>query len=93
MRIGPNISDVQGLSTERTDNSASKGRELSNAAGSSESFPEDMVSITSLTSKAMQTPSVRDEQVESLRQSVANGTYELNPTAIAAAMVDAERSY
>ncbi len=92
MRIGPNLANVQGLSSDRAENSSANGRAVSEAIGGSENFPEDTVSITSLTSKAMQTPVVREDQVESLRQSVMNGTYELNPRAIAAAMVGEERS-
>jgi len=91
MRIGPNISDLQGISSSRADNSSSLAS-AGKSAGveQTESFPEDMVSLSSLKSKAMQTPDVREEKVASLQQSVASGLYQLNPKAIAAAMMGEE---
>jgi flagellar biosynthesis anti-sigma factor FlgM len=89
MRIGPNLTDPQGVSTNRAENSsATSGKPHVESFEESDSFPEDMVSISSLAAKAMQTPAVREDRVETLRQSVASGQYELDPDAIAAAMVN-----
>ena len=88
MRIGPNLSDLQGVSTDRAENSsAAAGKPRVQSSGDSESFAEDTVSISSLAAKAMQMPAVRANKVESLRQTVASGQYKLDPQAIAAAMV------
>jgi flagellar biosynthesis anti-sigma factor FlgM len=48
----------------------------------------DSTSVSSLASTAMNSPEVRQNLVDSLKQSIANGSYELNPTAIASSMVD-----
>lgn len=89
MRIGPNLPDLQGVSTNRAENSsAATGKPSVESSGDSESFGEDTVSISSLTAKAVQMPATREDKVESLRQSVASGQYQLDPQAIAAAMVN-----
>jgi flagellar biosynthesis anti-sigma factor FlgM len=58
---------------------------------------EDWATLTSgsaqvgaLVNAAMQTPDVRQGMVDSLRQSVSSGQYELDPTRIAASMVSEE---
>jgi len=87
MRIGSNLPDLQGVSNDRAESSSpSKARAASTEEG--ESFAEDTVSISALTAKALQMPEVRQDKVDSLRQSVSSGQYELDPTMIAAAMVN-----
>jgi len=87
MRIGLNTPDLQGVSTETTAGSSavSKTRRVSGEEG--DSFPEDTVTISSLASRALQTPAIRHDQVGGLQQSVADGNYELDPGAIAEAML------
>jgi len=88
MRIGLNPPDLTGVSTEAAANSSApvgKGRPASSAEG--DSFPEDTVTISSLAQRALQTPDIRHDQVGSLQQSVSNGQYELDPSAIAEAML------
>jgi flagellar biosynthesis anti-sigma factor FlgM len=88
MRIGPNVTDLRSVSTDRAENSsATSAKTRVESFEPSESFAEDTVSISSLAAKAMQTPPIRQDKVESLRQSVASGQYELDPDAIASAMV------
>ena len=87
MRIGPNIPDLQGISTARAENASSAGK-AHPAAEEGENFPEDTVTISTLTAKALQMPEVRQDKVDSLRQSVSSGQYQLDPYAIADAMVD-----
>lgn len=86
MRIGPNIPDLEGISAASTGN-ASSASKANPAAEENESFPEDTVTISTLTAKALQTPEVRQDKVDSLHQSVSSGQYQLDPYAIAAAMV------
>lgn len=88
MRISSDIPDPQGVSTARTADS-SPAAQATRAASTeqTDTFPEDRVSVSSLTAKALQTPSVRQDVVASLQQSYASGQYRLDPSAIAAAMV------
>jgi flagellar biosynthesis anti-sigma factor FlgM len=55
--------------------------------------PEDRTTLTpastsveSLVTAAMSSPEVRQEKVDSLRQAIAGGQYELDPAAIASAI-------
>jgi len=41
-----------------------------------------------LTSQAMNSPEVRQDKVDALRQSVNSGEYQIDPTKIAGAIVD-----
>jgi flagellar biosynthesis anti-sigma factor FlgM len=54
------------------------------------SFQSDSVSVQSLTSQALDSPEVRQDTVDALRQSVASGQYQADPTNIAAAISDSE---
>jgi len=90
MRIGPNISDLPGVSASRSEKTSSAPRENAGVGQASEPYPEDMVSLGSLKAKALQTPEVREDKVANLQQSVANGHYRLDPAAIAAAMQEEE---
>lgn len=88
MRIGLNSPDLQGVPTETAATSSAavdKTRPASSEGG--DSFPEDTVTISSLAQRALQTPDIRHDQVGSLQQSVSNGQYELDPSAIAEAML------
>ncbi|HZP64533.1 MAG TPA: flagellar biosynthesis anti-sigma factor FlgM [Terriglobales bacterium] len=93
MRIGPNIPDLQGITgspSAKTSSAANQENAVSGQASEAFPFPEDMVSLGSLKTKALQTPEVREEKIVRLQQSVAAGQYRLDPAAIAAAMQDAE---
>ena len=48
----------------------------------------DSASPSSLVSIALNSPQVRQDKVDSLTQSIANGKYELDPAKIASAMID-----
>jgi negative regulator of flagellin synthesis FlgM len=48
----------------------------------------DSTSITSLVSTAMNSPEIRQDKVDSLRQAVNSGQYKLDPSAIASSMID-----
>lgn len=88
MRIGPNIPDLQGVSAPRTEHASSASQAHPATADEGESLPEDTVTISTLTAKALQTPEVRQDKVDSLRQSISSGQYQVDPYAIAAAMVN-----
>ena len=53
-----------------------------------ESFPEDTVTIGNLAAQALQTPEIRQQQVERLQQSVLTGQYKIDALAIAEAMLN-----
>ena len=54
------------------------------------SFSTDSVAVSDLTAKALQTPEVRQDKVNSLRQAVQNGSYKVDPQAVADAMLKEE---
>jgi flagellar biosynthesis anti-sigma factor FlgM len=88
MRIGLNSPDLQGVSTETAAASnATVGKTRAASGEVGDSFPEDTVTISSLALRALQTPDMRHDQVGSLQQEVFNGQYELDPRAIAEAML------
>ena len=45
-------------------------------------------SLNALVSTAMSSPEIRQERVDSLKQAIDNGTYELDPEKIASSMID-----
>ncbi len=47
----------------------------------------DTASVSSLVSTALNTPEVRQDTVDSLRQAIGNGQYPVDPASVAAAMV------
>ena len=48
----------------------------------------DSASAGSLVGTALNSPEIRQDKVDSLTQSIQNGTYELDPAKIASAMID-----
>jgi flagellar biosynthesis anti-sigma factor FlgM len=50
-------------------------------------FHSDSQSVQSLTSQALNFPEVRQDKVDALNQSVSSGTYKLDATATASAMI------
>lgn len=51
------------------------------------SLSSDALSVSSLTTQAMEAPSVRQDRVEALRQKVQNGEYNLDANKIAQAIL------
>jgi negative regulator of flagellin synthesis FlgM len=48
----------------------------------------DSTSVNSLVTDALKNPAVRQDKVDTLQQAISNGTYEVDPSKIAGAMVD-----
>lgn len=48
----------------------------------------DSMSVKSLTSQALSSPEVRQNKVDTIRQSVNSGSYQLNATATAGAIIE-----
>jgi flagellar biosynthesis anti-sigma factor FlgM len=87
MRIGSNSPDLQSVSNETTATSTTAAKTRPASGEDGDSFPEDTVTISNLALRASQTPDIRHELVGSLQQSVSNGEYQLDPSAIAEAML------
>lgn len=54
------------------------------------SFHSDSLSVQSLTSQALSSPQIRQDKVDALRQSVTSGTYQLDASKTAGAMIENE---
>lgn len=57
-------------------------------AGDRTTLTSTQQSINALVSTAMSSPEIRQDRVDSLKQAIANGTYELDPAKIASSMID-----
>lgn len=69
---------------------SAKNASASGLAGGEDrtTFTSDKQSLGSLVSAAMSSPEIRQDKVDSLKQSISNGTYQLEPGKIAASMID-----
>jgi len=81
--------------TELSSEQASQKARAGNAATSGPSQGEDHATLTSdsasvgsLVSTAMRSPEIRQDKIDSLKQAVNSGQYDLNPGAIASSMID-----
>jgi negative regulator of flagellin synthesis FlgM len=50
-------------------------------------FYSDSASVQSLVSQALKSPEVRQDKVDTIRQSISNGQYQVDSTKIAAAII------
>lgn len=48
----------------------------------------DSASISSFATKALESPSLRQDKIDSLRQAITSGQYKLDPSKIAGSMID-----
>jgi negative regulator of flagellin synthesis FlgM len=58
------------------------------SSGDRATFVSARQSLSALVSTAMSTPEVRQDRVDSLKQAISDGTYELDPKQIASSMID-----
>ena len=58
------------------------------AGGDRTTLTSAQQSLSDLVSMAMSSPEIRQDRVDSLKQSISNGTYQLDPEKIAASMID-----
>ena len=90
MRIDTNLGGLAGLQNDATSRTASRMRPTG-SAGEHEDFAElstDGISISELSARVMDAPEVRSDKVHSLRQQIAEGTYQPDAKQIAAAIMD-----
>jgi negative regulator of flagellin synthesis FlgM len=90
MRID-SFNPVNGIAPENSAQQLSSKPGASTASHGSEdrtTLSADSVSISSLAAKALESPAVRQDKVDAFRQSVSRGEYQIEPSKIAASMVD-----
>jgi flagellar biosynthesis anti-sigma factor FlgM len=90
MKIGLNTPDPQPLSTETAKKPAAAATDhIEYEPGSDEAaMSQDRVTLSALATQALALPEVRQGLVESLRQSINSGEYQLDPSAIADAILN-----
>jgi flagellar biosynthesis anti-sigma factor FlgM len=86
MRIDSNFPLQRGAETEKS-NKASAGKFVPAQTEGSHESGEDSVTLSSLASKALDTPEVRQDKVDSLRAAIQNGSYSVDPNQTADAML------
>ena len=87
--------DLNQAASQIANESNSKPVDAENVAASDLANSGDRTTLTStqqslnaLVSTAMSSPEVRQDRVDSLKQAISDGTYELDPEQIAASMID-----
>ena len=58
------------------------------AGGDRTTLTSGSAAVSSLVSEAMNSPAIRQDMVQSLKQEIASGQYKLDPDKIAGAMID-----
>ena len=92
MRIGLNTPVPEGVASERAaDSAVSPNAKPVERAQGNDAFASDTVSLSALASRALQSPEIRQDKVDSLRQQIESGQYQVDPKAIADAMVNRGR--
>ena len=88
MRIDLTNIRFQGL--ERDDKTRKAGSKAASAPSVEDkaSLSTDALSVSSLEAQAMNTPAVRQDKVEALRQSIQNGDYRVEADKIAHAILE-----
>lgn len=87
MRIELNPPDPQRVSSEQSTPSAAVRQSGKTPGEEADTFSSDTVSLSALANRALQMPEVRQEKVDSLRQSIAGGQYAVDAQSIASAML------
>jgi negative regulator of flagellin synthesis FlgM len=86
MRIGLNSPQSPEISTDRASTS-SVSTQSTSATSQVDKFSGDTVSLSSLATQALQLPEVRQDKIDSLRQQIASGNYQIDSKGIADAML------
>jgi flagellar biosynthesis anti-sigma factor FlgM len=89
MKIEANSPAVSQLTANRGPRQVSTGgqSDIQGATEDRTTFHSDPTSVQSLTSQALNSPEIRQNKVDALRQSVGNGEYQIDPTKIAEAFI------
>jgi flagellar biosynthesis anti-sigma factor FlgM len=90
MRIDAYNSLASQISSETSSQQVSAQKTQQNGQAGEEdraTLSSDSTSVSSLVSQALSSPEVRQDTVDSLKQAVSSGQYELDPAKIAASIV------
>jgi len=90
MRIGLNTPDPQSISAEQAkkpSTAATNQSEATLASDKTTALSQDKVTLSALATQALGQPEVRQDRVDSLRQSINRGQYKLDPNEIADAIL------
>jgi flagellar biosynthesis anti-sigma factor FlgM len=91
MKVDLNSLTASQIALDRGTKQVSSGSPGTQAATEDRiSFHSDSLSVQSLTSQAMNTPSIRQDKVDALSQSVTSGTYKPEASKTADAMIEQE---
>ena len=86
MRIGLNRPEPEPITPAPSATASSKSAQTESIENG-ERLPEDTVTVGNLSARALQTPELRQQEVERLQQSVLTGQYRIDARAIAEAML------
>jgi len=89
MKIEVNSPTVNQLPSDRGPKQVSNGSVggVQDATEDRTTLQSDSLSVQSLTSQALNTPAIRQDKVDALRQSVNSGEYQVDAKGIADAMI------
>jgi flagellar biosynthesis anti-sigma factor FlgM len=88
MRLGFNTTVPGSVSTDQAQKSSTAAANQSGvSAAGDKSLSQDRVTLSALSTQALGTPELRQGQVDSLRQSIGSGQYQLDPGGIADAIL------
>lgn len=87
MRIDLNFPLPRGTETEKSNKSSVGAKARGQQVNDKTPLGEDSVSLSSLASQVLESPEVREDKVNSLRQAIESGTYSVDPRQIAEAMI------
>jgi flagellar biosynthesis anti-sigma factor FlgM len=87
MRIDSNKPIPSDLTTDRAQNSAKSDKTSGTSSPAQDGFSVDTTNLGALQAQAMATPEIRHDRVQALRESIRNGSYEIDPAKIADAML------
>ncbi len=89
MRIGLNTPDQQSISAEQAKkpSTAAPNQSEPSPAVDKTALAQDRVTLSALATQVLGQPEVRQDRVDSLRQSIKSGQYKLDPHEIADAIL------
>jgi flagellar biosynthesis anti-sigma factor FlgM len=94
MKIEANSPILSQVAVDRSAKRISNGgvNETEGATVDRTTFHSNSTSIHALTSQALNSPEIRQDKVNALRQSVASGEYKIDASKIAGAILDSDRT-
>lgn len=89
MKIDVNAPVASQLPTQRSAKQVSSGSPaaIQSTTEDRATFNSDKTSVQSLTNQALQTPEIRQDKVDAIRESIKTGSYKLDPNKIASAII------